>query len=49
MRMRDSTKTYLSHGLVRPVGSGEAGRASTPPPNNLLEFVDFVSEKGCKS
>ena len=23
--------------------------ASAPPPNNLLKFVDFVSEKGCKS
>ena len=29
---------------ARPVGSG--GLAS---PNNLLKFVDFVSEKGCKS
>ena len=31
----------------RPVGSGGAGGLQHP--NNLLKFVDFVSEKGCKS
>ena len=34
--------------ICRPVGSGGAGGLQ-PPPNNLLKFVDFVSEKGCKS
>ena len=31
----------------RPFGSWGLGGFS--PPNNLLKFVDFVSEKGCKS
>ena len=26
-----------------------AGGASAPPPNNLLKFADFKSEKGCRS
>ena len=25
------------------------GRGAGSPPNNLLKFVDFVSEKGCES
>ena len=32
-------------------GPSEAGGGwgASAPPNNLLKFVDFVSEKGCKS
>ena len=32
----------------RPIGSGGAGGGFSPP-NNLLKFADFESEKGCKS
>ena len=42
------THTRLIISFARPVVSGEeTGGASAP--NNLLKFVDFVSEKGCKS
>ena len=32
----------------RPVGSG-GGAGGLQPPNTLLKFFDFLSEKGCKS
>ena len=36
--------------MTRPFGSGGGGAGGGfSPPNNLLKFVDFVSEKGCKS
>ena len=33
----------------RPVGSGGGAGGGLQPPNNLQKFVDFVSEKDCKS
>ena len=43
-------KKIFSMILDRPVGSGGGGAGgSFSPPNDLLKFVDFVSEKGCKS
>ena len=37
---------WLKLGSFRPVGSG--GQGGLQPPNNLLKFAEFVSEKGCK-
>ena len=30
-------------------GPSEGGLGGFSPPNNLLKFADFVSEKGCES
>ena len=37
---------YLCEAGPSEAGGGLGGFS---PPNNLLKFVDFVSEKGCKS
>ena len=44
----NSSKTGESQS-ARPVGSGGGGWRASGPPNNLLKFANFVSEKGCKS
>ena len=50
--MVDNHLKYKQHETINsyviwPVGSGGAG--GLQPPNNLLKFADFESEKGCKS
>ena len=41
------SKNFPGASPRRPVGSG--GLGGLQPPNNLLKFADFESEKGCKS
>ena len=41
------SKNFPGASPRRPVGSGGLGGFS--PPNKLLKFADFESEKGCKS
>ena len=40
---------FLTELCSGPSEAGGLGGFSPPPPENLLKFVDFVSEKGCKS